>query len=80
MLAYGFSPDEEERLDHHRQNIYDFVRYAARHNIPLILPHPLYFYTKNEKSILVCLKNSPFFLNALKCLTGNVICGNRSLL
>ncbi|MDQ6995856.1 MAG: glycosyltransferase, partial [Mariprofundus sp.] len=48
VLTYGFSPDQEEILNRKRSDIYDFLRYAAAHDIPVILPHPMYFYTRNE--------------------------------
>lgn len=48
VLTYGFTPEQEVVLNQKRRNIYDFVRYAAEQDIPLILPHPLYFYTRNE--------------------------------
>ncbi len=49
VLTYGFTPEQEIILNKKRRNIYDFVRYAAEQNIPVILPHPLYFYTRNYK-------------------------------
>ena len=48
VLTYGFTPEQETILNKKRGNIYDFLRYATEHNIPVILPHPLYFYTRNE--------------------------------
>lgn len=48
VLAYGFSPSQEKKLNQLRENIYEFLRYAHAQNIPVILPHPLYFYTRNE--------------------------------
>ncbi|MEE4146867.1 MAG: glycosyltransferase [Halieaceae bacterium] len=48
VLAYGFDREQEAMLERKRQNIYDFLRYAASMDIPLVLPHPLYFYTRNE--------------------------------
>ena len=48
VLAYGFSPEQEEELNNKRSDIYDFLRYTAQNDIPVILPHPLYFYTRNE--------------------------------
>lgn len=48
VLAYGFSPREEVELNNRRSDIYNFLRYAAKNNIPLILPHPMYFYTRND--------------------------------
>ena len=47
VLTFGFTPEQETVLNRKRGNIYDFVRYAAERDIPLILPHPLYFYTEN---------------------------------
>jgi glycosyltransferase involved in cell wall biosynthesis len=48
VLTYGFDREQEVILNDKRQNIYDFLRYAAAHDIPVVLPHPLYFYTSNE--------------------------------
>lgn len=45
ILTYGFTPEQEVVLKRKRRNVYDFVRYCAEHDIPLVLPHPLYFYT-----------------------------------
>lgn len=47
VLAYGFDPAQEVRLNELRGNIYDFLRYTTEQDIPVILPHPLYFYTRN---------------------------------
>ena len=49
VLTYGFTREQEDILNEKRQNIYEFVQYAAQEDIPLIAPHPLYFYTHNEK-------------------------------
>ncbi|MGH8497621.1 MAG: glycosyltransferase, partial [Methylococcales bacterium] len=49
ILTFGFSPQQEAVLLRKRRDIYDFLRYTAEQNIPVILPHPLYFYTRNEK-------------------------------
>lgn len=49
VLAYGFSKEQECELNHRRDDIYQFLSYAHGENIPVILPHPLYFYTRNEK-------------------------------
>ncbi|MEM6581892.1 MAG: glycosyltransferase [Pseudomonadota bacterium] len=48
VLTYGFNPEQEVVLEEKRQNIYDFLRYAAANKLPVVLPHPLYFYTRNE--------------------------------
>ncbi len=49
VLAYGFTRQQEKELNHKRENIYQFLRYAHKCDIPVILPHPLYFYTRNDK-------------------------------
>lgn len=48
VLTYGFTPEQEVVLNDKRQDIYRFLAYAAEHDLPVILPHPLYFYTRNE--------------------------------
>lgn len=49
VLTYGFSREEEIVLNKKRSNIYDFLRYVAANDIPVILPHPLYLYARNDK-------------------------------
>ncbi|MBU2871834.1 glycosyltransferase [Colwellia sp. E2M01] len=49
VLTYGFSKDQENILNELRSDVYSFLKYAAKNDIPVILPHPLYFYTRNEK-------------------------------
>lgn len=49
VLTYGFSPTQEEILNRHRRDIYQFLRYAAEHDLPVILPHPLYLYAHTGK-------------------------------
>jgi hypothetical protein len=54
VLTYGFTREQEVVLNQKRQNIYDFLRYAARYDIPVILPHPLYLYSRNDR-VDLCL-------------------------
>ncbi|MDO8863598.1 glycosyltransferase [Haliea sp. E1-2-M8] len=49
VLTYGFSPAQEEILNRHRRDIYQFLRYAAEHDLPVILPHPLFLYAHTGK-------------------------------
>lgn len=49
VLTYGFNQEQEKILNNKRQNVYEFLRYAAAAELPVIMPHPLYFYTRNEK-------------------------------
>ncbi len=44
VLTYGFTPAQETVLNRKRADIYAFLRYAAEQDIPVVLPHPLYFY------------------------------------
>lgn len=46
VLTYGFTPEQEVVLNRKRADVYDFLRYAAEHDIPVIQPHPLYLYTR----------------------------------
>ena len=49
VLAYGFTPEQEVVLNKKRRDIYAFLSYTAEHDIPVILPHPLYFYSRADK-------------------------------
>jgi glycosyltransferase involved in cell wall biosynthesis len=43
VLVYGFTPEQEVKLNKHRRNLYRFLTYAAENDLPAVLPHPLYF-------------------------------------
>ncbi|MCL2041635.1 MAG: glycosyltransferase [Bacteroidales bacterium] len=45
VLAYGFTPEQEVRLEKLRKNVYPFLEYAHFHHIPVIWAHPLYHYS-----------------------------------
>ncbi|MFY0650841.1 MAG: glycosyltransferase [Cyclobacteriaceae bacterium] len=45
VLTYGFTPEQEVKLNKLRSNIYDFQEYTCEHDIPTIWAHPLYHYT-----------------------------------
>ncbi len=49
VLTYGFTPQQETVLNRKRRDIHAFLRYAAEHDLPVILPHPLYFYSRNSR-------------------------------
>ncbi len=44
VLAYGFSPDQEKKLNKYRTDVYRFQEYACENDIPTIWAHPLYHY------------------------------------
>lgn len=50
VLVYGFSPEQEGELERRRRNIYDFLRYCRVHDLPVIQPHPLYFYSRGVQA------------------------------
>ncbi|MEQ9289816.1 MAG: glycosyltransferase [Cyclobacteriaceae bacterium] len=45
VLTYGFSPEQEVKLNKLRSNFYNFQAYTCEHDIPTIWAHPLYHYT-----------------------------------
>ena len=45
VLAYGFTPKQEAKLERLRKNVYAFQEYTRKHNIPTIWAHPLYHYS-----------------------------------
>jgi len=48
VLAYGFTLEQEKRLEKLRANIYSFQEYARVNDIPTIWAHPLYHYTADR--------------------------------
>ncbi len=70
VLSYGFTPDQETTLNYKRKNIYQFLRYAAEHNIPVILPHPLYFYTRSDKIDLTLFEKLAVMFQRYEILNG----------
>ncbi len=70
VLTYGFSPDQEMILNKKRSDIYQFLRYAAAHDIPVILPHPMYFYTRNEHIDLELFEKLAVLFQRFEILNG----------
>ena len=44
VLAYGFTPEQERKLNKLRTDIYKFQEYTKENDIPTIWAHPLYHY------------------------------------
>lgn len=70
VLTYGFTQEQEVVLNEKRQNIYDFLRYTAQADIPVIMPHPLYFYTKNEHLDLTLFEKLAVMFQRFEVLNG----------
>ncbi|WP_439100888.1 glycosyltransferase [Congregibacter sp.] len=70
VLAYGFSREQENILNEKRTDIFSFLRYAAAHDIPVILPHPLYFYTTNEKLDIALFEKLAVMFQRFEVLNG----------
>ncbi len=70
VLTYGFTREQERILNEKRKNIYDFVRYTAIQDIPVILPHPLYFYTRNDKIDLTLFEKLAVMFQRFEVLNG----------
>ncbi len=49
VLAYGFDRRQEEVLNAKRRDVFAFLRYANEQQVPVVLPHPLYFYTAVDR-------------------------------
>jgi glycosyltransferase involved in cell wall biosynthesis len=45
VLTFGFTPDQETKLNRSRKNLYQFLEYTASEDIPTVLAHPLHFYS-----------------------------------
>ena len=48
VLAYGFSIEQEKKLNKLRKNVYAFQEYACANDIPTIWAHPLYHYATDK--------------------------------
>ena len=44
VLTYGFTPEQEVKLNKLRENVYDFQEYTRKNLIPTVWAHPLYHY------------------------------------
>ncbi|MDR2146651.1 MAG: glycosyltransferase [Tannerella sp.] len=48
VLTFGFTPEQEKRLEKLRKNVYAFQEYACENDIPTIWAHPLYHYASDR--------------------------------
>jgi glycosyltransferase involved in cell wall biosynthesis/predicted metal-dependent phosphoesterase TrpH len=48
VLAYGFTPEQEVKLEKLHRNVYNFQEYARSQNIPTVWAHPLFHYAARK--------------------------------
>ncbi|MBF0198789.1 MAG: glycosyl transferase family 1, partial [Planctomycetes bacterium] len=69
ILTYGFTPSQEEKLNRYRKNIYQFLAYTTEMNLPTVVPHPLYYYSKKKPPMAMFEKMIVLF-NRFEALNG----------
>jgi hypothetical protein len=70
VLAYGFGPEQEVRLEKLRRNLYAFLEYARRHEIPVIWAHPLYSCSTKRRPSLSFFKKMLLLFERFETLNG----------
>ncbi len=70
VLAYGFDRRQERVLNEKRGELYGFLRYANEIGVPVVLPHPLYFYTRNENIDLALFEKLAVVFQRFEVLNG----------
>ena len=45
VLTYGFTEEQEKDLNKLRRNLYNFLQYTHKYDLPTIWAHPLYYYS-----------------------------------
>lgn len=70
VLTYGFDRRQEAVLNEKRRDIYEFARYTAEHDLPTVVPHPLYFYTSNDRIDLALFEKLAVLFRRFEVLNG----------
>jgi predicted metal-dependent phosphoesterase TrpH len=70
VLAYGFTPAEEERLSSLRHDLYRFLDYARARDVVTVLAHPLYFYSARRVPTLALLEKLTLLFDAFEVFNG----------
>jgi len=74
VLAYGFTPEQEKRLEKLRKNLYRFQEYTRTENIPTIWAHPLYHYAARETPPQKFFNKMLLFFERFEMLNGQRDC------
>ncbi|TCK09288.1 glycosyltransferase [Marinobacterium mangrovicola] len=70
VLIYGFTPKQELELHDLRHDIYAFCAYARQHDLPTVLPHPLFFYSHGENVDPTILERFALLFERFEVLNG----------
>ncbi|MDR2680661.1 MAG: hypothetical protein LBC47_07620 [Tannerella sp.] len=70
VLAYGFNPEQEKRLNKLRKNIYAFQEYTCEHDIPTVWAHPLYHYAVKQTPSQDFFNKMLLLFERFECLNG----------
>jgi glycosyltransferase involved in cell wall biosynthesis len=70
VLSYGFSPEQETRLNKLRKNLYSFLEYTASEDIPTIWAHPLYYYKPGGSPPLLFFDKLALLFERFEVLNG----------
>lgn len=70
VLTYGFTTEQEVVLNKKRRNVYDFAAYTNEHNLPTVLPHPLYFYKRNGQPPMEFFEKMAVLFERFEVLNG----------
>jgi len=70
VLAYGFTPEQETRLNRLRRDVYHFAGYCLEQGIPTVLPHPLFFYQAANKPPIELIEKYALLFSRFEVLNG----------
>jgi len=70
VLAYGFNPAQEARLNLLRKDVYRFAAYCLERGIPTVLPHPLFFYQATNQPPVELVEKYALLFSRFEVLNG----------
>lgn len=70
VLTYGFTVENEKDLNKLRYNVYDFLQYTHKHNIPTVWAHPLYHYAVDEQPSMDFFNKMALIFERFEVLNG----------
>jgi glycosyltransferase involved in cell wall biosynthesis len=70
VLAFGFTPQEEEKLQVLRKDAYKFQAYALERDLPTVLAHPLHFYAPGKMPDVSIMDRFALLFERFEALNG----------